>query len=697
MFTITTEADLQLALQFIEENEVLAYDTETTGLNPRHDKVIGFGFSTADTGYYLPISVYDVDSDDMVLQDIAAAGIPAILGALAKKKLLMFNASFDARFTKFQLGVDLLPALHADVLLLKHTCDEEFPFGLKEIATKLWGHDVKKEKEEMQASIKSRRGKPTHFFKADRDTLAKYCVQDCLLTFRIFNHYSPLLKKEGLENFYYVEEVLPLYKEVTIPMEERGVRLDITKMQYQLFDINEDLQSLEVAIQEAIAPNLALFRTWFLNKDYPLQTATGKVPAWAKKYETQGEAFAAANPGAYMFNLQSKHHLKKLFFDTLGEEPLSRTPTGLPQVDEDFIEKMSQKYTWCEKLIEFNKLNKIKSTYIERLLEGAENGRYYASFMQHRTVSGRYAGDLQQLPRPLEPGQASALVVHYTNQIRSFILPDSECKLLSADYEQLEPSIFAHTSGDNALQAIFRTGRDFYSEVAIKTERLSSVTSEKTANNYLGRVNKSARQKAKAYSLGIAYGMTAYKLKFELGCSEQEAEKLVNDYLSAFPSLASWMIQSKESVKFKGFIRTQAGRIRHMPRAASIFKKYGACIDHDLQLWKQYNDYPEKYALAKLDRREYKNLLNNAINFQVQGLAASIMNRASIAIARKLASEQLKAAIVAQIHDELVLNVPINETEQVSALVKDIMENITKLDVPLRTMPQLGNNFKECK
>lgn len=698
MLLITNEIEVAEALDFIEKSEILAYDIETTGLNPRSDTIIGFGVSNGLNGFYVPLWTFVGSESRIVRCGISDPLVSLLFSVLEKKKLLMFNASFDARFTKYAYGVDLVSALHADVLLLKHTCDEEFPFGLKEIAAKLFGHEVKHEKEELQSSIKQNGGKPTEYYKASTEILAKYCIQDCLLTFRLFNHYSNSLRRQGLEAFYYDEEVLPLYKQVTIPMEEQGVTLDIPLMNDTLANINKDLTVLEANIQTAIAPNLQIFTEWFLNKDYPLETYKGKVPLWRKKHANQYDAWKAEYPIGYMFNLQSKHHLKKLFFDTLKLEPLNRTPTGLPQVDEEFLDSIALEYEWVQKLIEYNKLNKLKSTYIIRLLEGAENGRFYPSFMQHRTVSGRYAGDLQQLPRPLEIGQASELVCKYTNMVRQFIIPDSSNHvLMSADYEQLEPSIFAHTSRDLALQEIFTKGLDFYSEVALRTERLQDASSNKTAENYLGKINKAARQKAKSYALGIAYGMTGYKLQFEIGVSHAEADQLVQNYLNAFPNLAYFMQISKDAAIYKGYVKSEAGRIRRLPRAKILHEKYGAKLADSLQLWKDYNNHSALYQQAKADRREYINLCNNAINFQIQSLAASIINRASIAISDKLKSKGLKAKIVAQLHDELLLNVPKNEIEEVSSIVKHTMENIVKLKVPLRTTPQIGSNFKECK
>lgn len=694
MKMIYTLEDVATALEFISQNEVLAYDTETTGLNPRKDSIIGFGISSGLDGFYVPILAWNAALAELVPMGPGAANVQAILEALKAKKLITWNASFDMRFTKFNLGVDLLPALHADVLLLKHTCDEEFPFGLKEVGAKIFGKQVTNEKEEMLASIKANGGSASEYYKADLALLAKYCVQDCLLTFRLYGHYLRNCTAQGLDSFYYRDEVLPLYKEVTIPMEERGVALDVPAMQSALQDICKDLQALEGEIQSAIEPHLALFTNWFLNKDYPLKTFTGKVPVWAKKYASQAEAWRAENPDGYMFNLLSKHHLKKLFFDTLKCEPLSRTPTGQPQVDEEFMDSVAANYDWVPKLITFNKLTKLKGTYIERFLEEVEGDRFYPAFMQHRTVSGRYAGDLQQLPRPIE---GDSLVAKHTSRIRAFIVPSAGNKLVSADYEQLEPSIFAHTSGDPALRAIFNEGTDFYSEVAIRTEGLQGVSSDKQAPNYLGKVNKSARQKAKSYALGIAYGMTGYKLKFEIGVDESTAERLVQDYLRAFPKLSEWMSESKKQVITNGQIATQAGRVRHMPRATSLYRSYGPRIADSLQLWKDFNGVPAAYAKAKADYKEFKNLCNNSINFQVQGLAASIVNRAAISICRRLRAGNYTAGLVMQIHDELVLDVPEAELQQVCEIVQDVMQNIVQLSVPLRTSPQIGSNFKECK
>lgn len=697
MIIVDTLEKYNEAMEFIRQHEMLAFDIETTGLNVRKDKIIGFGVSSALDGVYFPIDRWVPGLDCLVPYGVSPDLIKACLESLKTKKLLCFNAAFDIPFTTNDLAVDLLGSLYADVMLLKHTCDEEFPFGLKEIATKLWGTDVKKEKEAMQASIKENGGTTKEYFKADSELIASYCVQDCLLTFRVYSYYHAELKRQGLEAFFFEQEVMPLYVNVTIPMEQTGVRLNMDLLKQSWREIDQDMATLRTSILSAIEPHLYLFKSWFLNKDYPLQTSTGKQPQWARKGLTQEQAWRKDCPDEAMFNLHSKHHLKKLFFDTLKEEPLSRTPTGQPQVDEEFLEGMAKRYAWAADLIVYNKLTKLAGTYIVRLLEEQEDGYLYPRFFQHRTVSGRYSGDLQQLPRPLSGTGNHPLVCKYTNRIREFIIPRPDSVLVAADYVQLEPTIFAHVSGDPGLQQIFNSDTDFYSEIAIRTERLRDVSSDRRATNYLGTLDKEKRQKAKAYALGIPYGLTGYKLQFELGVTNEEGDKLVQDYLAAFPVLANWMENSKDQARYNGYVKSIGGRVRHLQRAKELFNKFGARLGDSLQLWKDYHNYPELYQEAKTAHKEYKNLCNNAINFQIQSFAASIVNKAAITINWWLKSEGLDTKLIMQVHDELVFDMPQSEVAEVLPRIKDIMETIYSLSVPLRVEPKQGSCYRECK
>lgn len=727
-------------LDWIKNAPELALDIESSGLNTRKEKVIGFGVSDGvNSAYFVHLS-YDGAS----LQEVLPFSYcQDVLRSLAGKRLICYNASFDLRMIANYNKVDLLPHLHADAMLAFHTLNEEGvpfshkPFALKTVAAHFFGKEVVAEQDDLKASIKANGGAPSEFYKADTTIMAKYCMQDCKLTFKLYQKFDAQLRAEGLAAFFYDSEVMPLYREVTIPMESRGIPVDVAALSSANIEITEDLQKLEASILGQIQPLLGEFTTWFLNKEYPPKrtgpfaqaaiemlgpnllprTASGAYSCTAKSIEALPEGLLKEwllekvylpqdvvlavqqklVEGQPTFNLLSKHHLKKIFFDKLGETPENYTDLGAPQVDEEFLEKMAVKYPWAADLITFNKLNKIKGTYIERFLEQNEDGIYYPSFFQHRTVSGRYASDLQQLSRPLEPGQADPLVIKHNNRIRHFFSSQPGYCLIEADYESLEPKVFAHVSTDERLKDIFRKGHDFYATIAVMTEGLTEYSADKKAPNYLGKMNKAKRQAAKPYSLGIPYGMSGYKLQFELNIPQKEADQLVKNYLSAFPDLHNWMQQTAAKVYSTGKIQVETGRMRRFPRAVTIYKKYGEAILDDLQLWKKYNESAGFYAQAKKDRREFKNYINNGANVQIQGLAASIVNLASIEINRRFKKAGLNTQICLQVHDSIATYGPISEAPEACKIMQEVMENNYKISVPLLAEPKVGRTYADTK
>jgi DNA polymerase I-like protein with 3'-5' exonuclease and polymerase domains len=157
-------------------------------------------------------------------------------------------------------------------------------------------------------------------------------------------------------------------------------------------------------------------------------------------------------------------------------------------------------------------------------------------------------------------------------------------------------------------------------------------------------------------------------------------------------------MQTSEQFALKnGYIKSQGGRIRRFPRLQRIYAKYGACILDDLELWKQLHETPGLYAQAKKDRRELKNYLNNAKNFQIQSLAASIVNRAAIEIARQFEAQNLDAVIVAQIHDELLLEAQDTHAVQAEQIMQQVMENIWELPVQLKAKPKQIQCYGDAK
>jgi DNA polymerase I-like protein with 3'-5' exonuclease and polymerase domains len=732
---IRDQAGLDKAIELLNTQLEIAYDIETTGLNVRKDQMIGLSCAGEGFSFYIILKEY---RNETLHELIPTSTLSPLFEILRSRRLITHNGSFDTRFTFHSTGVELWPSIFADTMLMAHTVDENrFNYGLKELGADIFGRDVTAEKEAMLSSIAANGGGKKEFYKADSTIIAEYGRKDAELTFNLFKHFKKQLHYSGLGKFFMTDEVMPLYREVTIPMELKGVPVDLELLTQTSSEITQDLERIESEIQTSLAPHLDLFNTWYLNKEYPVKltgpfiqkyaelqgvelprTKTGAFSMTAgniaklpdcrfKQLMTDGlrltdseilevqKALFADSGQKYAFNIQSKDHLKRLFFTKLKETPLSRTDKGNPQVDDEFLDLMASKYEWAAKLRTYNRLSKINGTYVTRILEEQEDGIFYPSFAQHRTVSGRYGSDFQQLPRPLEEGQADPIIIKYNNRIRRFFVAGPGYKFVDDDYESLEPHVFAHVSGDPGLISIFERGHDFYSTIAIATEGLNDYSADKKADNYLGKKNKQARQNAKAYSLGIPYGMSGYKLAFELNIAQPEAEKLVANYLNAYPELKSWMIRSKKFAVENGFIKTEAGRLRRFPELKRLMAEHGEELLDSLALWKKYHETPSKYEHMKDLRRRCSNYLNNAMNVQIQGLASSIVNRACIAIARELKGTD--AYIAAQIHDEIVVRCPEAMTERVCEIVQRNMETVYKLSLALKAPPSIGYNLAEAK
>ena len=352
------------ALEELQSADIVAVDTETTGLNVRKDTVIGISFSTnEDTGYYIPRYEWDTETQELkylqtdpIIQDI--------LSVLKNKRLIFHNAYFDLQMIENNFETDLTEALYLDTILLKHTVDEEQPFGLKEVAKKLWGDDAAEEQRLMKESIKANGGSVKEFYKADTELMAKYAIQDTCLTYKLMNYYLPQLEQEGLWDFFFNEEVMPLFKEVTVPMQKYGIPLNLKLLDTISSEINEDIEKLEEEIHELLKPDMAPFEKWYLNLHYPPRrsgafaqyvaqrsgvelpkTASGTLSLAKKNLEPHSDNYYINylldgpylsdedvrdiqlemhkdSGEKYMLNLSSKHHLKKIFFEIYGEKAL---------------------------------------------------------------------------------------------------------------------------------------------------------------------------------------------------------------------------------------------------------------------------------------------------------------------------------------------------------------------------------------
>ena len=726
---------LQEVEDFIARSDTIAFDIETTGLNTRKDNIIGFGISDGQQSYYIAHLAWDGEKLVELIPKAACANL--LRGLLSFSKLVTFNGAFDLNFCFNYFDIDLLPSLYSDTMLAAHTVNEDGgPFQLKRLAAKEFGVDAKAEQAALKASLKAAGAGPKEFYKADLDILGRYCKQDCGLTLKLHNLYLSRMP-EDLRDFYLNREVMPLYREVTIPMERNGIPVDVDEIRRSDFEIKRELERLESEILVTLAPMLGQFNRKYLNKLYPpkaggkfaqtvaklLQVdlpltksgayslskkAIESLPSWhlfRQFIEGRCElpqslihkAQLKLNNGEPKLNLASKDQLRYVFFTILKEKPTSFTDRGVPQVNEDFLASVQHKYEFGPKLLEYNKLSKVKSSYIERFLEEQEDGIFYPRFQQHRTTSGRYGGDLQQLPRALEPeDESSELVRNFTNRVRQFFIAGPRHKLIDADYNSLEVVVFADDAGDEALLDMIRRDEDFYSTVALQVHNLGeSYSADKKSPNYLKAHRPKLRQDAKVYGLGIRYGMGDWKLSITLDISTDEAADIIQDYFIAYPKLKKKMDLYLRQAKTEGQVVSKAGRIRHLPEAKEIFERYG---DEILDVRAIYRKYPkEEVPAMKKIRRKYNNLLNNALNFPIQSLAASIVNQAAIKLSRAMKDEDLTGYICMNVHDELCVRAPESEVESIVPLMRDIMENTITLDAPLTAVPEVAYTYGDVK
>lgn len=741
---IRTIEGLQDAIKMLNTSLTWTLDFETTGLNVRKDKIIGFGCANPDNLDQVFYVITKEFKDGLLIDVIADEHIKPIMQILKSKRLVTFNGSYDSRICYHYYGVNLISCIYSDVMLLAHAVNENRQnYKLKNIAAEIYGDQVLAEKEDMLASIKANGGTDKEYYKADSSLMANYGIQDNILTAKLFKHFDTIIRKENQYKFFYEQETMPLYRLVTIPLELNGIPVDVPAMKKAQEEITVEMERIEDEIQAEIAPHLEDFNNWYLNKEYPIELsghfldvlASLTAPADWPRTKAGGYSFSAAafkkkqhllqselykyydgqerlstdlikqirqellsrSGVKYIFNISSKDHLKRLIFTKLKEIPMSKTDKGNAQIDDKLLDKLADKYEWVKKLRTYNKLTKLKGTYIDRLLEKQEDGIFYPSYFM-LTTTGRFSGDVQQLPRikTLED-ENDPIFLRYNNMIRNFFISGEGKKLVDADYSSLEVVVFADDSQDEALLNVIRNGLDLYSQVAINVYGQHEYSADKKSPMFLKKHKPELRQKAKSFALGFRYGLQPFKLSKDLNISESEASGVQRQYFNSFPRLKQRMDEIIQEAKTTGRITSKAGRVRRLPGLVDYVKKYGDILFDGLELWKEYNESVTRYAQMKEIARECRGAINNSLNFPIQSFAASIVSRASIEISKEFNKRNMQSYICLSVHDEICVLAPDSEVEAVSQIMRDKMENTTKLSVPLEAEPIVGTCYGEVK
>jgi DNA polymerase-1 len=350
------------------------------------------------------------------------------------------------------------------------------------------------------------------------------------------------------------------------------------------------------------------------------------------------------------FNINSPPQLREVLFDRLGLQAGKKTAkTRAASTAEDVLEELALVHELPRRILEYRSIQKLKGTYVDALPELVDRttGRIHATFNQTVAATGRLSSadpNLQNIPIRTAEGR----------RIREAFVAEPGNLLLSADYSQIELRVLAHLSGDPTLIDTFRRGEDVH---------------DRTSREIFGPLSPVPREEqrriSKMVNYALLYGKTAFTLAKDIGVSRKEAESFIEAYFARYPKVRTFIDETIAKARETGHVRTLLGRLRRLPDLRS-------------------KNFPVRMEAER-----------QAMNTPVQGSAADLIKQAMIDLHRELAERKMGSRLILQIHDELLLEVPEAEAEDARRLVKGVMENALKLDVPLVADARLGKNWAE--
>ncbi len=348
------------------------------------------------------------------------------------------------------------------------------------------------------------------------------------------------------------------------------------------------------------------------------------------------------------FNISSPKQLGEVLFDKLMLPSGKKTKTGW-STNADVLEKLRTKHPIVDQVLEYRMLTKLKSTYADGLLKViGPDGRIHTSFQMTVTATGRLSStepNLQNIPVRKKLGA----------QIRTMFVASPGMTLVDADYSQIELRLLAHISGDETMKNAFLSGEDFH-----------TVTAATVFDLPLSDVTAELRSRAKAVNFGIVYGISAFSLAQDIGVWPNEAKAYMDSYLEKYHGVRDYMKNVVEKAKEEGYVSTLYGRRRYLPELKS----------------------------SNFNMRSFGERV--ALNMPIQGTAADIIKIAMINVHRRLKAEGLKARLILQVHDELIVECPESESERVKALLAQEMEHAAELSVPLVAEAHSAHSWAEA-
>lgn len=349
------------------------------------------------------------------------------------------------------------------------------------------------------------------------------------------------------------------------------------------------------------------------------------------------------------FNINSPKQLGEVLFERLGLPPVKKTKSGY-STNAEVLEKLKSRHPIVEAILDYRTLTKLKSTYADGLVkEIADDGRIHTTFQNMVTATGRLSStepNLQNIPVRTELG----------SEIRKMFVPKDGWVFVDADYSQIELRVLAHIANDAHMQAAFTSGMDIHTATAAQVFHVAPED-----------VTPLMRRHAKAVNFGIVYGISEFSLAEDIGVTRKEAKAYIENYLQNYAGVREYMKYIVAQAKQDGFVTTMFGRRRNLPELKS-----------------------SNFNIRSFGERV-------ALNTPIQGTAADIIKLAMIHVDKALREQKLQARLVLQVHDELIVECPIEEREQVTALLTEQMEHVAKLSVPLLAEAKSGASWYEAK
>lgn len=595
--TILEQKDLDKWLIKLEQSELFAFDTETTSLNYMEAELVGMSFAL-DNGEaaYLPVAHSYVGVPDQLDRNDVLKQMTSLLESDDIKKVgqnLKYDMSVLARYD-IKLG-----GIQFDTMLESYCLNSVGSrHDMDTLALKHLNHANIKFEE-----IAGKGKNQLTFDQIGLDEASPYAAEDADITMKLHQKlWSELKELEGpTQVFQHIE--IPLLK-ILSKVERNGVLVD--------------------------GPLL-------LEKSRQFEQRLSEI---------QAEAFDIAGKE---FNLSSPKQLQEIFFEEQGLPVIKKTPKGQPSTAEEVLQELALDYPLPKLILEHRGLSKLKSTYTDKLpkMINPETKRVHTSYHQAIAATGRLSStepNLQNIPIKTPEGRS----------IRTAFIASEGCKILAADYSQIELRIMAHLSQDKGLLKAFEEGLDVHSATAAEVFDVD-----------LEDVEDNQRRNAKAINFGLIYGMSAFGLAKQIDTDRNTAQDYINTYFARYPGVEAYMDSTREKAAEKGYVETLYGRRLYLPE---IHSKNGM-------------------------RR--KGAERTAINAPMQGSAADIIKLAMIEVDQWL-QDQPGITMVMQVHDELVFEVEEQYLDLAKEKIPQLMESVAELSVPLIAEVGVGDNWEEA-